>query len=248
MTEGNLYDKENFFEGYAQIRQSPINYNVLLEQPALLSLLGSVEGESVLDMGCGYGDTCAAFLEQGALRVLGIDVSVKMIEKALSLYADRSGLEFRILDMARITDLDERFDVITSSLAVHYLKDFGKLCKDVFSLLNAGGRFIFSQEHPLTTAPYFGTVYTRDPITDEALYYNLADYGRSGERRGGWLGEIIIKNYRPISEIITCLLDAGFILDAIDEPLPGGKEIGLNPSMRKELHKPSFFIAKCHKP
>jgi predicted TPR repeat methyltransferase len=54
-----------------------------------------------------------------------------------------------------MTDLDkitEKFDVVFSSLAVHYIEDFDKLVEDINNLLNQGGYFIFSQEHPLTTA------------------------------------------------------------------------------------------------
>ena len=42
----------------------------------------SSSGKTVLDLGCGYGWHCAFAAQQGAVRILGIDLSGKMIEEA----------------------------------------------------------------------------------------------------------------------------------------------------------------------
>ena len=55
----NIYDHPDFYEGYRSLRENPVNYNVLLEHPALLSLLPDPTGKDVLDLGCGFGAICA---------------------------------------------------------------------------------------------------------------------------------------------------------------------------------------------
>lgn len=68
--------------------------------------------------------------------------------------------------MEDINKIDNKFDVIVSSLAIHYVEDFCKLCSDVSSLLNEGGYFIFSQEHPIGT----GTILTKECNDSEKIY------------------------------------------------------------------------------
>ena len=41
-----------------------------------------VKGKSVLDVGCGYGATCVYVADQGAKRVLGIDIDQDRLEAA----------------------------------------------------------------------------------------------------------------------------------------------------------------------
>ncbi len=150
MPQQNIYDDETFFEGYRKLRQNPGNANDLFETPALLSLLPDLTGKAVLDLGCGCGAHCAAFARRGARRVLGVDISAKMLDAARRENADPR-VEYRLMAMEDIGALDERFDAAVSSLAIHYVEDFMGLAKHVHDLLTPGGAFVFSQEHPLNT-------------------------------------------------------------------------------------------------
>ncbi|MDR2520071.1 MAG: class I SAM-dependent methyltransferase [Eubacteriaceae bacterium] len=243
----NVYDLETFFEAYMQIRDNPNNYNSLLEQPALFRLLGPVKGKRILDLGCGFGDAAAKLASMGAACVKGIDISEKMLSKAKSLYSGIPGLEFERLDMAEAHSLSGTYDAVTSSLAVHYVEDFGKLACDVFRLLEPGGVFVFSQEHPMTTAPKFGPGYTLNPLNDKPLYYNLADYGLSGARSSEWLGVSVGKYHRTFTDLARSLIGAGFCIADIEEPLPSPADVERNPQIEKEYHKPSFLLIKCQK-
>lgn len=89
----NIYDNDTFFEGYIAIRNRDNNYNVLLEIPAFRSLLPDLAGKDLIDLGCGFGDGCVYYKRSGARRVVGIDISAKMIEKAKMEYAG-DGVEY----------------------------------------------------------------------------------------------------------------------------------------------------------
>ena len=80
MAKQNIFDNAIFFEGYKKLRDNAVNANTLFEIPALLSMLPALAGKQVLDLGCGFGEHCKLFLEQGAEKVVGIDISEKMLE------------------------------------------------------------------------------------------------------------------------------------------------------------------------
>ena len=93
MAQQNIYDNEIFFEGYRKIRKKEGNANDLFEIPALLSMMPDLKGKRVLDLGCGYGEHCKLFVARGAKRVLGIDISQKMLEIA-ELFSFSSAAHF----------------------------------------------------------------------------------------------------------------------------------------------------------
>ncbi len=65
----NIFDNEEFFSSYIELRNGEQNLNTLLEQPAMEKLLPALNGKSVLDLGCGYGHNCLEFIKK-ELQVL----------------------------------------------------------------------------------------------------------------------------------------------------------------------------------
>src|SRR5579863_6485926 len=78
----NIYDNDEFFAGYAQLPRSVAGLDGAEEWPSLRALLPELSGRSVLDLGCGYGWFCRWARNAGAARVLGFDVSEKMLARA----------------------------------------------------------------------------------------------------------------------------------------------------------------------
>jgi len=242
----NIYDNEEFFEGYKKLRENPDNANNIEENPALMSLCPDLMGKTVLDLGCGYGGSCRRFAEMGAQSVVGVDISKKMLEIANTKNL-LDNIQYFNMDMTEIDKLDMKFDVVFSSLALHYVEDFKLLLQRIHVSLNEGGQFIFSQEHPLTTAPINGVVWTRDEL-GEAVHYNLSDYCRSGERKVFWFVDEIKIFHRCISEIVNELIDAGFVIERMLEPFPDEEFVEkYGPHHRKGIHKPNFLLIKAVK-
>ncbi|NNU76324.1 class I SAM-dependent methyltransferase [Clostridium estertheticum] len=241
----NIYDNEVFFEGYRKLRDNKINYNNIQEKLAMQSLLPDMAGKTVLDLGCGFGENCVDFLNRGATRVVGVDISEKMLSIAKIDNAFEN-IEYIHLDMNDISTIEEKFDIVYSSLAFHYVKSFSKLLRDINYLLKDNGLLIYSQEHPLTTAPKQGPVWTLDE-NKKPLFYNLSDYMESGERSVKWFVEGVIKYHRPFSEIINTLIETGFKIEKMLEPLPDEEDLELIPNMKKDIHKPNFLLIKAVK-
>lgn len=245
-TKQNIFDNEVFFEEYKTLRERDDTLNDLLEQPAMAKLLPAVAGKTVLDLGCGYGHNCLDFVKKGAVKVVGIDLSEKMLAIAKAESADEK-IEYLHMDMTDIRSLDQTFDLIYSSLAFHYVEDFARLAKDMFSLLNDGGYLLFSQEHPIKTATIDGKGRFNRDENGNRVSYTFSNYGQPGIRKTTWYVDDVILYHRTFGNIITALAQAGFIIETVVEPVPEEWAIEKLPTIAKELLKPSFLIVKAKK-
>lgn len=77
-----IYDDPVFFARYAQMPRSREGLSAAGEWRQLRNLFPPLAGKRVLDLGCGYGWHCRYAAVQGAVRVLGIDASTRMIAEA----------------------------------------------------------------------------------------------------------------------------------------------------------------------
>lgn len=245
MSNQNIYDNQIFFDGYKKLRGNSSAANDIVEKPALFSLAPNLQNKSVLDIGCGYGENCVAFIKMGASNVTGLDISIKMLEVA---ERENTSLNIKYINksMTDLNEITEKYDVVFSSLAVHYIEDFDKLVSDIYNLLNQGGYFIFSQEHPLTTALLTQNYWTRN-ADNERIHYNLTTYALEGERKVTWIVDGVIKYHRTMSSIINSLSNAGFIIDKMLEPIPSKEIMDQYPSYKKYIHKPDFLLIKVKK-
>ncbi|WP_462335804.1 class I SAM-dependent methyltransferase [Fusobacterium varium] len=245
MSDQNIYDNQEFFDGYKKLRSNSSAANNVIEKPALFSLAPNMRNKTVLDIGCGYGENCIEFLKLGSLSVTGLDISTKMLEIAQTENSS-SKIKYINKSMTHLCELTEKYDVVFSSLAVHYIEDFNKLVADIYNLLNKDGYFIFSQEHPLTTALLTQNYWTCNDQNDK-ICYNLTTYSLEGKREVTWFVNGVIKYHRTMSSIINSLLKAGFTIEKMLEPMPSDEIIEKYPSYKKYIHKPDFLLIKARK-
>src|SRR6185369_14153005 len=129
-------------------------------------------------------------------------------------------------------------------LALHYVTDLAGLLAQIDRALVPGGRFVFSAEHPIYTAP-------RRPewVTDGAgrKTWPLDNYLREGPRTTGWLAPGVIKQHRLIGTYVNLLLSAGFTLTHLEEWRPTDAQIAARPSLAEELERPMFFLAAAQR-
>lgn len=242
----NIFDNEVFFQEYKNLRENEPNYNDLLEQPAMRALLPDLNGKRVLDIGCGFGHNCRDFVARGAKAVVGIDLSEKMLSVAKVQNA-LPQITYIRMDMAQIDTLSGRFDFVYSSLAFHYAEDFKQLIKSIYALLKKDGQLLFSQEHPLVTASKKDDGRYLYDENGEACAFAFSDYAESGRRCGTWFVDGVENYHRPLSQIVTTLCDAGFILEKLVEPLPSPDARTKRPGLKKEFIKPTFLILRARK-
>lgn len=242
----NIFDDEQFFSEYQELRRKEQNSNDLIIDPALDALLPDVTGKAVLDLGCGDGKHCADFIDRGAKSVVGIDISEKMLHLARAEHA-RDAIRYLNMSMTEIADLRETFDLIYSNMAFHYIEDFAAFAKTLFGVLHPGGTLLFAQEHPIITATIDGKGHFNKLPSGRKLSYVFSDYGIPGERVTRWFVEGVVKYHRRVSDIINALINAGFVIERVEEPLPEPWVIEKYPAYADEYIKPTFLIVKAHK-
>src|SRR6266705_1616530 len=133
----NIYDNAEFFAGYARLPRSVKGLAGAPEWPALRRLLPELRGRKVLDLGCGYGWFCRWAREQGAAEVLGIDLSEKMLARAQADTRD-AAVTYQRTDMESLALPSETFDLVYSSLALHYVENLNRLMSQVYGSLVPG--------------------------------------------------------------------------------------------------------------
>ena len=213
----NEYDNENFFEEYAKMSRSRDGLSAAGEWRQLKPLFPSLQGKTVLDLGCGYGWHCRFAAEQGAVQVLGIDLSKKMIEEAKKRNT-KSRIEYRVCGIEEYEYPENRWDCVVSNLALHYIEDIQKIFGNVRRTLTENGTFLFNIEHPVFTAGVGQDwIYTED---GKPRYWPVDDYFIPGERSTHFWGCDVIKQHHTLTQILMGLLNAGFRLEAVEEAQP----------------------------
>ena len=245
----NIYDDKRFNEEYDKMRNenSGINANDVIEIPIFRKLLSDLTGKSILDLGCGYGENDTYFIEKGAKYVMGIDISEHMIEIANKDYK-LDNIDYKVLAMEDISKIDKKYDLVVSSLAFHYIKDYDKLVTDIYNLLNENGYLIFSMEHPLSNCIIYDNDLSNKHITvGKKKYILLSDYNREGKRICNWFNSEVIKYHRTMATIINALVKNGFKIEEINECMPNDEMIEKNPKYANQYDYPYFLFVKVKK-
>ncbi|EYB69462.1 hypothetical protein DEIPH_ctg005orf0013 [Deinococcus phoenicis] len=234
----NIYDQPEFFEGYGHLRRSRQGLEGAPEWAALRALLPPLAGLSVLDLGCGFGWFCRHAQEQGAREVVGLDLSEKMLARARSLTPSPAVTYLRA-DLEEVQLPEARFDLIYSSLALHYLEHLPALLTQVRRALRPGGRFVFSVEHPVYTAPSHPGW-----LTDAAgrKTWPVDGYLIEGPRVTDWLAPGVIKQHRTIGTYLNLLLERGFTLRHVQEWGPTDAQLAGSPELAEERERPTFLL------
>jgi SAM-dependent methyltransferase len=234
----NIYDDPDFFSGYSRLNRSIHGLDGAPEWPALRALLPDMRALNVLDPGCGYGWFCRWAAEQGAASVLGVDVSEKMLERAMQRNA-HPAVEYRRDDLEGIDLPASSFDLVYSSLAFHYIEDLRALMLAIHRALVPGGRLVFSNEHPVYMAP-------RSPAfevdREGRKFWPLDGYQNEGPRVTNWLAEGVVKQHRTMGTLVNMLVDCGFALKRLIEWGPTREQISAMPELAEEVERPMMLI------
>lgn len=227
MNELTYLDRATALRYAEQVDRRP--HNAFYERPATLSLLPSLAGKRVLDAGCGAGWYTEYLLAQGA-TVTAIDASPHLVSftrervrgQATVLQADlRQPLTFAA---------DRSFDLVVSSLVLHYLADMGPTLAEFRRILAPEGHLVFSVHHPCLTQRLF-------QLTD---YFTVVEV----EDEWPWLGKVRFYHH-SLTGICQALAEASFVIEQLVEPRPVAAFKEVDPEgYARLLRNPGFLVIR----
>ncbi|KXJ91819.1 putative methyltransferase [Microdochium bolleyi] len=247
----NIYDNKDFFDNYVQLDRQTKGLEGAPEWPQLRAMLpADLRGLHLLDLGCGMGWVCRWALENGAASAHGVDLSQNMLAKAHEMGSTLSCSRSATYEQADLDSLSlppDKYDIVFSSLAFHYLLNLPQLMAQISRALRAGGRLVFSVEHPIFTAPHdiFAAPLKAGMRTDDTTgrrYWPVDAYQHEGQRLRSWFVDGVRKQHRTMATYIRILLDEGFELTDCVEWCPSAEELEAAPEWASEMIRPTFLL------
>ncbi|MDB9308265.1 class I SAM-dependent methyltransferase [Aphanizomenon sp. CS-733/32] len=134
---------------YKESKELPIRLHI--EAYTYFNMLGNLAGKSILDLACGEGFYSRKFKDQGAAKVVGVDISQKMIELAREEETRKfQNIEYILGDVLELGEIGS-FDLVVASYLLNYARspeELLKMCESIFANLKPGGRFVTINNNP----------------------------------------------------------------------------------------------------
>lgn len=234
-------------------------YRDFLNTPWFFGMLPDVTGLAGLDIGCGEGHNTRLLAKRGA-KVTAVDVSPKFIAHAKEAESNEPlGIHYHAASGTDLPFDDEAFDFATAFVSLMDMAEVERALDEVFRTLKPGGFFQFSITHPCTTTP------DRKLIKDEHGRPVALRIGRYFEPDDGeidrWLfgaapaeekaGLELFRTprfHRTLSGWLNAVIDAGFIIERIEEPVADDQAVRQCPDVEDTRIAPYFLHIRCRKP
>lgn len=240
------YDKNA--EEYTKHVRDPKSsvYHHYYEKPAMYKLLpDSMEGLKVMSLGCGSGEDCHELASRNA-EVVGVDISSELIVRARETYPECT---YIVADMGSVDFDPNTFDLVYSSLAIHYIDNWDKVLSMVHKVLRKNGIFQFSMNHPFASARgvldveigkikgLFRIKSEDKPATIYGDYFSYHDLKAFKTEDEG------LTSYHKNFQIISYYaLRNGFYIEKIIEPVPDKAMKKYDLSSYESLLKLPYFV------
>jgi SAM-dependent methyltransferase len=225
-----------------------------LERPAMRSMLpDDLTGQSILCLGVGSGEEIGIYEGLGAARITGVDNAPSLLKVARERYP---AYQFKLMDLNDL-HLEQEYDLVVSSMALHYVADWPSLLTKVSAALKPGGMFVFSTHNPVwwsaekttTQNGYVWAVGVEQNNQDHARK-PLGRYLESGEMQGEVIKGLTTSFYnRPFSQMIQEMTDSPFLLRKVIEPRPIEAAATDDPSFYRVTNRiPPIVVFQLTKP
>lgn len=210
-------------------------------RPLVIEKCAPIEGTNVLDLGCGEGYVGRELIKRGASSVFGVDISDKMIQKAIHI-KEELGLDnatYKSEDIRSfINTYTENHNLIIAVFLFNYLsiEEMTSIMSKVYQLLDEGGNFVFAVPHP--SLPFLKT--------DKYPFYFDASDGYFSAKNKKFPGKIWRRDgiavdvqcvHKTFEDYFRALSKAGFTkIPEVEELRISEEHITLDPDFFKPLY------------
>jgi len=211
--------------------------------PAFFQMLPDISGLAGLDIGCGEGYNTRLLAKRGA-RVTAVDISEIFIRHARELEEKEPlGIDYQVASAVELPFPQASFDFATGFMSFMDVPETDWVLNEAYRVLKPGGFLQFSIVHPC-----FDTPHRRNLRDEKGVTYaiEVGDYFRDldGKVTEWFPGaappeatEGLQKFKTPvfnrtISQWLNLLIDAGFLLERVEEPRPSDETVQACPEVQ----------------
>jgi 2-polyprenyl-3-methyl-5-hydroxy-6-metoxy-1,4-benzoquinol methylase len=153
--EAHNREQVAYFEQAGKESMKPVSSPYVLRQvDELVRFAGLVDGERVLDVGCGMGRYTFPLAERG-LQVEGLDLSSTLLAQLERYNGRRYDIPLHCMDVLEAPEqLGERFDAVVGFFTLHHLHDLRASFAAMAKLVKPRGRVVFLEPNPLNVLYY----------------------------------------------------------------------------------------------
>lgn len=138
------------FALWAEVYDQQPNPFLSVEERYVEQLLGGVEGNDVLDVGCGTGRWLKLLAPRGPRRLIGIDNSSAMLDRAQTKLGGAADIQLG--DCCALPIPTSSVDVVIASFVLSYLESLEDFAAELRRVTRLGGRVFLTDLHPGTAS------------------------------------------------------------------------------------------------
>ena len=234
-------------------------YRDHLNTPAFLAMLPPVTGLHGIDLGCGEGHNTRLVAQRGA-KMTAIDIAPTFIRLAHA-EETRTPLDItsREASAVELPFPDGAFAFATAFMSLHDIPETERALSEAFRVLQPGGFLQFSILHPCFNPPHRRTCRDED---DNVHAIEVGDYfvdarghvdewifGAAPASVRARLPKFKVPRFhRPVGQWLNLIINAGFVLEHVEEPCPSAETVRAHPALQDALVAAYFLHIRVRKP
>lgn len=215
-----------------------------IESAAMLSMLPSLTGRSVADIGCGTGRLTLQLAQLGAGTVIGVDLSEEMLAVAMRKAKRNEDLTavltWRRGDLLeRLPLADASVDIVVCALTLSFLPDASGAFRELSRIISPSGSLVLSDYHPHGLTQARAEASARDSNKDKAPHLRFTSASGDDCR--------IAQYVHTISDLFHAGQAAGLTLVQLSEPIPEPHIANTYAGLRASSGVPIAIVARFDK-